>query len=630
MTQRFRLAYLILLALTLPLQACLSDAGNMSSTQSAAFATSDNSGFVSLGRGIREAQVEVIDLKAPVGTEPLRLGATSSAGFFFGSELKIGGDYRIEARNGLLADGSAFDGRFAAEVRNFAGGPVYLNPVTTLVSRYLASHPRLTLAQAEEAVRRFLELPERMHTGAGLYKDSAKFSYISFRVAMGQTPLDAFIDQLVAEMSASTEATHAFHPQPELQLDADALGGYFGEKLVAGALGQSGGWALGGVLASIGTPGTNWDQVSAIEETLWDWQSQLDDREYRLSLSEGEFNSLQNDSGMNALSSLIGPVTDLTYKLTLLFSFPPDRYSYGPSDWYSARADIFNAVCRIYNDGSFGVTADRFDDVLRGTQNRPGLIARLGQSKTTRRILFNYQDSQDLYAARQYWENIQAQLFNLIDIYLSVGQSSDGCNSTKDSVRLVAAPGTTLQMQREAVARGFDERQRQQVLMYPIMLLPEGTAVDIERKTMVRTAMQYRSALYYPQHNREYSTRQYSVWNYAHLFLNSPQTPMGSTTPQYLRENWRLILEEEAMRIFGDGMDTAVQRGWPESARWGNGYIAVFEDGFVPQPVPGVNSYYYAIRGWRAGKGVGLTYQEEQAYGIAVRPLIPQEDYLPK
>ncbi len=141
----------------------------------------------------------------------------------------------------------------SADVRNFdrAHGIVFVNPVTTIVSRVLDRFPQLNLQQAQALVRRFLGLPRNYSRGAALREGkqfhSRYFSETSFLAQAQQFPsIGAFIKFLVDHAAARPLRVHSFGAQNSL----GGVASFIARNLVSGALSWAGGQGAGWVAQS--------------------------------------------------------------------------------------------------------------------------------------------------------------------------------------------------------------------------------------------------------------------------------------------------------------------------------------------------------------------------------------------
>jgi hypothetical protein len=94
----------------------------------------------------------------------------------------------------------------------------WVTGVSTLVSRYLQANPGTTVAQAEEQIRRFLDIPAATSL-QGTFGQSwrSAFSWPAFVRRAGDTPLDQFLDQQVAAASqGQLDSFREPHPYPTL------------------------------------------------------------------------------------------------------------------------------------------------------------------------------------------------------------------------------------------------------------------------------------------------------------------------------------------------------------------------------------------------------------------------------
>jgi len=130
--------------------------------------------------------------------EPVAEAAVQAGGLQ--AETDEAGQFVIPGEVGSRVLARVPDGpTLSLEVAEAEPGFLWLSPVTTMVSRYRQTHPQVTLTQAEERVRAYLEIPEEVDLGSGLGDTwRSPFSWTAFAAAAGSVPLDTFIDQQVA------------------------------------------------------------------------------------------------------------------------------------------------------------------------------------------------------------------------------------------------------------------------------------------------------------------------------------------------------------------------------------------------------------------------------------------------
>jgi len=115
---------------------------------------------------------------------------TNGGGYAFFRNQSFPQDMRAVAR----LEGEGLE--FAAELRGFTGErQALINVPTTLASRYLRSHPELTLPQAEERIRLALALPASLSLGFGIAEGpGGYFSHIAcFHDAKQRGGLEAWL-----------------------------------------------------------------------------------------------------------------------------------------------------------------------------------------------------------------------------------------------------------------------------------------------------------------------------------------------------------------------------------------------------------------------------------------------------
>lgn len=161
-------------------------------------------GEVLLGRAQSDvplvgARVELLDRSGqPLLPAPLVVGANG----LFETAHRVSGSFLVVVtppqNQKIEAPVSA---PLTAVVEDWDLEMVGVNFVTNLVSLYLAEHPGLTLAEAEQRVRTFLQIPEGVDLGTGLDADSGWFSRTVFaRRAAANGGVQAYSQSLVQQV----------------------------------------------------------------------------------------------------------------------------------------------------------------------------------------------------------------------------------------------------------------------------------------------------------------------------------------------------------------------------------------------------------------------------------------------
>lgn len=551
--------------------------------------------FVSMGAPVQGAALSYV---YPAAGATIPLATTNANGMASSpqmAQLQASRSFRLEASGGRVG-GAALNGTMKAEIRNHRGAPIHVNPVTTLVSAHMKARPDATLEQAEDEVRRFLQLPPHQGLGVGLQGSTPEFSWGKFAAEMNAAPsFDAYMDGLLAEMHASPSSTHSF-AEPLLRSGAAAT---IGIALATGALQEVGGVAMSKALAKMGIDDGTPDyagQLSAIQDSLKQLQAglaALDEKSNAIlnAIQVGNYNA-----GTYSVNDLITIVQNQTAVLDTLIHLTPADYDTpnNKAHYDALRAEYFNAACRLYNN-EFGRAADTIDTLLQGKiAGATPLITAFGKAQTSGKYIFTWEDSERYSSVRTYWESMHAALYNMIDIYLAIGTSpADLCNSTAGSARIIANsadPSDALTKERREFANIFLGRLHAQRQLYPRHLLPWGSAVYMDRNLMISLAEQQEPRYlpahmvahgYYPGY-KSYSSNDKKGWNYANKVMNSaesviPPTPQlpwpaledpasaGTAAAINLRHGWRLPSEGEISDIFKGYYDGAEARGLPVS-----------------------------------------------------------------
>jgi hypothetical protein len=186
-------------------------------------------------------------------------------------------DFRIEAIGGTRG-GAPFTGTLMAEVRGYnpKAQIVYLHPATTLVAAYLRKHPEKSFAEAEMAVKRFLQVPDFYNVAADLRGVNPYFDRDTFlNEAAANGGFDSFVAALMTEMDTGADVTHAFvnaTPAP-VQGAVDILT-WSGQQFASGALSYLGSNAMSYVLKKFGID-MGGDPLAEVKQQLNQISTQL-------------------------------------------------------------------------------------------------------------------------------------------------------------------------------------------------------------------------------------------------------------------------------------------------------------------------------------------------------------------
>jgi hypothetical protein len=321
-------------------------------------------GWVSAGEPVSGAELAIENLKGKRIYDS-KTAVTGDLGSFIVAVDKLPADFRISASGGSQA-GQELNVDLTADYRGFdpQAKMVYINAVTTLVSRYIDAKPDVSLEQATRTVKRFLEIPEKVDIGRGLHVSNGYFSHQGFIEAAVQSGgVAALLDQLLTEMSASATATHPFPAEAAntnllgggQNLLGDSAGSFIAKGLANGALSYIGGNVLGWGLSQfgLGFGDQTAEELQKIEQQLQQMQQEIEQMQQQLVQISQQLDRLQAkmqqmenelstqikqtdyDVRVGQLTQLITNIVQIRERLTNFVSNPPadiDVLNYTRSD----------------------------------------------------------------------------------------------------------------------------------------------------------------------------------------------------------------------------------------------------------------------------------------------------------
>jgi hypothetical protein len=199
-------------------------------------------GRINIPVAARNATVETVALDGRTVTPASR----SDGGGFFTVGTGLTADYRVLAH----LDGGP---TLSLEVRGGGRAWLWIDGITTMISRYMRTHPGVPLEDATDRVKRYLGIPSYVQPGSGLGDTRrSSFSWSAFVAAAGSTPLDQFLDQQVARVD--TGQTIPFRkPDPYPAIDAVLSGVPVVSARRSSAIAQADGHTLSDFLFGVGT-----------------------------------------------------------------------------------------------------------------------------------------------------------------------------------------------------------------------------------------------------------------------------------------------------------------------------------------------------------------------------------------
>ena len=169
-------------------------------------------GWVSFGTPVTRASLSIYSTSGKLLFQSGEPVTSKYGSFMVGVEVKLPRNFRVVCTPS--ADDKVLSGiKLLADVEDFNPhvDEIHINIVTTIVGRYLDRNKDMTLKEAKESVRDFLEIPEYVDIGSGLYNNDDYFSHQVFLIEASQKGgIETFIDRLVDEMEEPGNTTHPF------------------------------------------------------------------------------------------------------------------------------------------------------------------------------------------------------------------------------------------------------------------------------------------------------------------------------------------------------------------------------------------------------------------------------------
>jgi len=333
----------------------------------------------------------------------------------------------------------------SADVQNFdpVHGIVYVNPVTTIVSRVLdRSRGNLTLQQVQALVRRFFILPPNASLGAALREGtnfrSRYFSQKAFLTeAASYRGVEPFLQVLQNEMLAQPEKAHSF-----ASAAPGAPGGvasWFAEKLAGAAVSWAAGEGIGWVAKQAGviTPDATVDDIANLQNGLADLQSSVDELNKQMEALAQQLTAKIDASDYRttltpalALASLVdGVQSDLNY---FVQGCPPlTDSSDAPGDVFcdSQKATIIGELNEVTIIHSYETLLTYVLDNQALLSN--GMIHQFSLLLGETVRFFRPADSTKIQNTFDYWDSVLTQAANLKVELLHLNDAQDNAGGVK-------------------------------------------------------------------------------------------------------------------------------------------------------------------------------------------------------
>ncbi len=400
----------------------------------------------------------------------------------------------------------------STEVNDYdpVNGHVYVNPVTTIVSRLRDRRPELSLARAQAIVRFVLGMPANASLGAALregpYFQSPFFSESEFlKKAIAYGGFESYIESLITQAIYHPQTqvlyrpvTQAIRPQNEPLLLAAAAGPgsdvakFVALSLAQGALsylgGQGVGWAA--TAAGIFEPGVTAADIAQLQSQLEGLQSSVDALSSQLSQATAQILAAINYSQYNTLSiqalKLAAQINVVEQNVTDLADGCPPATSQPapPLSTYcrSQKATVAKQLSESEINASYEEFAAFLEDTA--TVGNKGMLHLfslcMGESVGH---FFRNPDSAKVRNMWDYWDAVETQSANLKVELLHLQKAQDDPGGQKVLLRFLGDasknPPTNGELQNTHAAEDN--------LVWP--LLPIGTVIDTKNHLMWMTSL---------------------------------------------------------------------------------------------------------------------------------------------
>jgi len=490
--------------------------------------------------------------------------ATNSQGVFPARVRALPRDFRVtvawdghrenDLRRRLLAGFT-----LSADVENFdpAHGIVFVNPVTTIVSRVLdRSRGRLKLQQAQVLVRHFLGLPPNASLGAALregkYFKSRYFSQKAFLAeAARYWGVEPFLHVLLLEMLAQPEKAHPFAGAP-----LGAPGGivsFVAGNLAKGALswaaGQGCGWAAQS--AGIIPKGATEEDIANLQQGLADLQSSVDELNKQMQALTQQLTAKIDASDYRttltpalALAAQIdGVESDLTYfaqgcpALTDTSTIPDDSDVFCTSEKATIIGELNNVTILHSYETLSTYVLDNKALLFNGMIHQFSLL--LGE--TVR--FFRPADSTKVQNTFDYWDSVLTQAANLKVEQLHVNDAQDNVGGVKALTDFLGDVNANPPTQGAFQTTHNTELQ----LMFPAV--PANTVINTKDRMMW--------SIDYP---RVYSSQCY-IYQGSYAIFFAPYPQLGSSVWDNQIPGWHSAELSDAQALI-DGWSGSSPMNW--------------------------------------------------------------------
>lgn len=353
-------------------------------------------GFVTVAQPVEGATISVYSTSGRLlAREP---NATSATGTFAVAVDHLPSRFRI-----VSSGGRRFDGRLEATVARRPGEVTDLNPVTTIISRYLRGHSSVSLASAEARVETLLGIPLSLDPDTDLRLSEPDFSGRSFLAAARRAGgLDRLTTRLVRRVGSASRRGFSARPMfPGAAIDTEDIAEKLFDELIANAKKKAGDSITGWLLASLkpGQEDATQAQLKKISAQLEAINQQLVDIKARLGQIEGDLKQLGYQAVIDHLP--LAQIDHFENEQTWIASAP-------------ASVDRDHAIAELaeYIRGKLTDAPELFQRAYTGGYGGIKLIPAYGQVALKlgpNNPLFTVSDSRKVTLAERYFESYLIQ-----------------------------------------------------------------------------------------------------------------------------------------------------------------------------------------------------------------------------
>lgn len=496
--------------------------GNSTTTATTAKAIG---GSVSLGGPITGATVKIFDVggnPVDLNTSPHNVDTTDRKGLYGIVTKSLPADFRIVISGGKL-DGVPLGADLVGDVANFSGRLVFVNAATTLAATYRDTHPGMTVADAQTAVKNYLAISQAVDISSRMIKLQSDFDHAAFlTIAAGNGGVTAYIATLVAEMNAGTSKTRSFKSAATAQSrdvtlvsPTGVLIGTLETSLGTQVVGAVAGPIFGAVLKAIGPP-----LYTNPNKDVLDKLDKLDDK---MTLLSNSIAALQQavisttwQTSFNTTAGQLNPaislIQDTNANLREIADYAdPTQHKPYIDQVQASILDSFkaNTTATLSNQATTIHNA-----LMSPATGADGLIVIYSKARSTEQDFFTPNQSTQIQVMYDYYHLYQLALEVLTENYKGMYENS---NSTVDKAKS------------DYLGRIASQKAK---LPRP---LPAGTVIHVKQNLMIENV--YRIGPYWGS----FSGDDCALWNYFYSFgapfSTRPSSGALSCFPSYLDGN---------------------------------------------------------------------------------------------